>query len=231
MLELFRIAPISSAEIIAGKVLAYGVLGAAIAAISLALLIVAFNIPVLGTCAMLAAVVGLLLLASIGLGLVVAVVSDSERQTVQLSLLILLASVFFSGFVLPLERVQRAGPGDRVPPAGHPRDPAHAGRDAPRFDALRSWEFGALAAIAAVTLLHRLGRPAAVDDARLRARQPRRGSGSIFAVRVAGVAERLRLLVVSRPGSGAGVGISQPGPTDTGGRRTALPAASSIARS
>ena len=35
VLELFRIAPISSAEIIAGKVLAYGVLGAAVAAISL----------------------------------------------------------------------------------------------------------------------------------------------------------------------------------------------------
>ena len=49
VLELFRIAPISSAEIIAGKVLAYGVLGAAIAAISLTLLIVAFHIPVLGT--------------------------------------------------------------------------------------------------------------------------------------------------------------------------------------
>jgi ABC-2 type transport system permease protein len=30
-------------------------------------------------------------------------VSDSERQAVQLSMLVLLASVFFSGFVLPLD--------------------------------------------------------------------------------------------------------------------------------
>jgi ABC-2 type transport system permease protein len=37
------------------------------------------------------------------LGLFIAVISDSERQTVQLSLLLLLASVFFSGFVLPIE--------------------------------------------------------------------------------------------------------------------------------
>lgn len=37
------------------------------------------------------------------MGLLVAVVSDSERQAVQLSLLVLLAPVFFSGFVLDIE--------------------------------------------------------------------------------------------------------------------------------
>jgi ABC-2 type transport system permease protein len=47
--------------------------------------------------------IGLLLLASLGLGLFIAVVSDSERQTVQLSLLLLLASVFFSGFVIAID--------------------------------------------------------------------------------------------------------------------------------
>jgi len=46
--------------------------------------------------------VALLVLASLGLGMLIALVSDSERQTVQLSLLVLLASIFFSGFVLPL---------------------------------------------------------------------------------------------------------------------------------
>ena len=39
---------------------------------------------------------------SLGLGLLISIVSDSERQAVQLSLLVLLASVFFSGFVLPI---------------------------------------------------------------------------------------------------------------------------------
>jgi ABC-2 type transport system permease protein len=45
----------------------------------------------------------MLLLASLGLGLVIATISDSERQAVQLSLLVLLASVFFSGFVLSID--------------------------------------------------------------------------------------------------------------------------------
>jgi ABC-2 type transport system permease protein len=49
-------------------------------------------------------VVGMLLLASLGVGLLIAVVSDSERQAVQLSLLVLLASVFFSGFVLAIDQ-------------------------------------------------------------------------------------------------------------------------------
>ena len=34
--------------------------------------------------------------------LLISLVADSERQAVQLSMLILLASVFFSGFVLPV---------------------------------------------------------------------------------------------------------------------------------
>ena len=47
-------------------------------------------------------IVGLLVFASLGIGLLISVVSDSERQAVQLALLLLLASVFFSGFVLPV---------------------------------------------------------------------------------------------------------------------------------
>ena len=49
-------------------------------------------------------VVVLLSFASLGLGLLISTVVDSERQAVQLSMLVLLASVFFSGFVLPLDQ-------------------------------------------------------------------------------------------------------------------------------
>ena len=55
-----------------------------------------------GKSTFLALVAGLLIASSLGLGLVIAAVSDSEPQTVQLSLLVLLASVFFSGFVLAI---------------------------------------------------------------------------------------------------------------------------------
>jgi ABC-2 type transport system permease protein len=102
VLELFRIAPVNAWELIAGKVVAYLFIGAVVGAITVALLVGPFGIPMLGTPADLALVTGLILLASLGIGLTIAVVSDSERQAVQLSLLVLLASVFFSGFVLSI---------------------------------------------------------------------------------------------------------------------------------
>ena len=43
---------------------------------------------------------GLLVLAATGVGLLVSLVSDSDRQAVQLALIILLASVFFSGLAI-----------------------------------------------------------------------------------------------------------------------------------
>jgi len=103
IIELFRISPISTTEVIVGKVLAFGVLAAAVSAITVGLLVTALGVPLLGSPALLAGVIALLAVASLALGLFIAVISDSERQTVQLSLLLLLASVFFSGFVLPIE--------------------------------------------------------------------------------------------------------------------------------
>jgi len=102
VIELFRIAPVSTTEVLIGKVLAFGLLGSGIAALSLALLVGVLGVPFLGPPAWIVATIALLLLASLGLGLLIAVVSDSERQAVQLSLLVLLASVFFSGFVLAI---------------------------------------------------------------------------------------------------------------------------------
>lgn len=100
LFELFRVSPISTAELIVGKLLAFGIFSGAIAVVTLVLLVTVFGVPMLGDPVLLAGIVGLLVLASLGLGMLIAAVSDSERQAVQLSLLLLLASVFFSGFVI-----------------------------------------------------------------------------------------------------------------------------------
>lgn len=103
IIELFRVAPITTVEVIVGKLLAFGVLAALISLATIALLVGALGVPFLGNPASLAGVLALVTLASLALGLLIAVISDSERQAVQLALLVLLASVFFSGFVLPIE--------------------------------------------------------------------------------------------------------------------------------
>ncbi len=44
-----------------------------------------------------------MLLASLALGMVFAIISQSESQAVQYAMLALLAGLFFSGFILPIE--------------------------------------------------------------------------------------------------------------------------------
>ena len=46
---------------------------------------------------------GLVLLASLGLGLLISLIARTETQAVQFAMLTLLAGLFFSGFLLPLE--------------------------------------------------------------------------------------------------------------------------------
>ena len=152
VIELFRIAPVSTAEVLMGKLLAYGLIGGAIAALTVALLVLGLGVPMIGQVGFVALAIGLLLLASIGLGLLIAVVSDSERQAVQLSLLVLLASVFFSGFVLPI--VEFSEP---VRALAYTLPVTHGIRLLQDFmlrgGTNQAWEFLALAVIALVTLV------------------------------------------------------------------------------
>ena len=67
-----------------------------------ALLVGVLGVPLLGGWLPLVGIVLLLTFASLGVGLLISLVADSERQAVQLSMILLLASVFFSGFVLPV---------------------------------------------------------------------------------------------------------------------------------
>jgi ABC-2 type transport system permease protein len=105
-MELFRASPVRATELVVGKVAAFGFLGAAVAALSLALLSGVLGVPILAPLIWVAVVIGLVLLASLALGLLISVVSSSERQAVQLSMLLLLASMFFSGFVIRTEDFQ-----------------------------------------------------------------------------------------------------------------------------
>ncbi|MBA2300104.1 MAG: ABC transporter permease [Chloroflexi bacterium] len=152
VIELFRIAPVSTIEVLMGKLLAFGLIGGAIATITVALLVLGLGVPIIGQVGFVALAIGLLLVASIGLGLLIAVVSDSERQAVQLSLLVLLASVFFSGFVLPITEFS-----EPVRALAYTLPVTHGIRLLQdlmlRGGTNQAWEFLALAVIALVTMV------------------------------------------------------------------------------
>ena len=100
--DVFRVAPISAAELLIGKYIAYAILGLAVATVVVLATTKGLHLPFVGSVASFGLAVVLLTFASLGLGLLISLVADSERQAVQLSMLVLLASMFFSGFVLPV---------------------------------------------------------------------------------------------------------------------------------
>jgi len=101
-IELFRVAPVSVTNILLGKYLGYTVFLGVITAVLVGLLLL-LGIPFLGNLSLFVGLVGLLILASLGIGFLFSVVSTSDSQAVQLSMLVLLASIFFGGFFLPLQ--------------------------------------------------------------------------------------------------------------------------------
>jgi ABC-2 type transport system permease protein len=152
IMELFRISPISTWEVIVGKLLAFGVLSGLLSSVTLFLMVTVLHVPILGDPLLLALVLALLTIASLALGMFIALISDSERQAVQLSLLLLLASVFFSGFVLRIEEFNAP-----VRTAAYLLPVTHGIRLAQdvmlRGSTNEGWEIVALAVIAAVLLI------------------------------------------------------------------------------
>ncbi len=101
-LELFRVSPISPGETLLGKYLSYMLFGAVIALILTLLIVFGLGVPMLGSWVNYAMVVAALLFASIGFGFVISLIVDTDSQAVQYSMILLLSSVFFSGFFLSL---------------------------------------------------------------------------------------------------------------------------------
>lgn len=107
-IEVFRVAPVSSREILFGKFISYFLQTLVLAVVLAVLMKLALNVPFLGSYSTLLGTVALVILASLGLGFLISAVSNSETQAVQLSLLVLIASVFFSGFLVPLDNLIKA---------------------------------------------------------------------------------------------------------------------------
>jgi len=101
-MELFRVSPLSAAEALFGKYISYLLFGGVIAAILSALLVFALHVPMLGNWWYFALVIAAVLFTSLGIGFAISIVSQTDSQAVQYSMIILLASVFFSGFIMSL---------------------------------------------------------------------------------------------------------------------------------
>jgi ABC-2 type transport system permease protein len=101
-MEMFRVAPLNIAHLMLGKTLAYTIY-VILASVTLGLLMQVLNVPILGSATHLLLLLLLLSLSSIGIGLLISALSSSDSQAIQMTMIVLLLSVFFTGFFLPLE--------------------------------------------------------------------------------------------------------------------------------
>lgn len=105
-MELFQASPLSAFEVLAGKYLSYVLFIAFLTAVLSALLAFGLGAPMLGAWRDYALAIVALLFASLGIGFVISLLAQTTSQAVQYSMLVLLVSVFFTGFFLNLELLQ-----------------------------------------------------------------------------------------------------------------------------
>jgi ABC-2 type transport system permease protein len=103
--ELFRASPVSGGETLIGKYLASFTIGAVVVGLLTAGAVFFFDFNPAGSWGWYAVMSGLVLLASLGLGFVLAAAAANESQAVQYAMISLLVSIFFSGFFISLQRL------------------------------------------------------------------------------------------------------------------------------
>jgi ABC-2 type transport system permease protein len=100
--ELFQASPLSAIEVLLGKYLSYLLFSAVLAATLTGLLAIGLTVPMRGSWFHYAVTIGALLFASLSIGFVLSLVAQTTTQAVQYSMIVLLSSVFFTGFFLNL---------------------------------------------------------------------------------------------------------------------------------
>lgn len=103
MFEVFRVGPVNAWIVMTGKYLAFMLVGGAVGGALVLLAASALGTPMRGDPWWLVAGMVGLLAASVGFGMLLALLSRSDVQAVQFAMLALLASLFFGGFFLDLD--------------------------------------------------------------------------------------------------------------------------------
>ncbi len=102
-LELLINTPVSSAELMIGKVLPYILIGMIQLALILTLGLLLFDVPVRGSLFHLYVAATLFIAANLSLGLLISTAVRTQFQAMQLTVFILLPSILLSGFMFPFD--------------------------------------------------------------------------------------------------------------------------------
>ncbi|KGM55940.1 ABC transporter [Lysobacter daejeonensis GH1-9] len=107
-MELLIATPISSAELMIGKVLPYVAIGLVQTTVVLALGLWLFKVPVRGSLLDVYLAAGLLIVANLTLGLLISTKAKSQFQAMQMTFFVFLPSILLSGFMFPFSGMPKA---------------------------------------------------------------------------------------------------------------------------
>jgi len=107
-MELLIATPVSSAELMIGKVLPYVAIGLVQTTVVLALGLWLFEVPLGGSLLHVYLAAGLLIVANLTLGLLISTRAQSQFQAMQMTFFIFLPSILLSGFMFPFSGMPRA---------------------------------------------------------------------------------------------------------------------------
>jgi ABC-2 type transport system permease protein len=101
-MELFRVSPLSAFETLIGKYLSYFIFESLLVTILTLLILFGLRVPLVGGWQSYVLVIATLIFTSLGLGFVLSLLAKTTSQAVQYAMIVLLASIFFTGFFLSL---------------------------------------------------------------------------------------------------------------------------------
>ncbi len=100
-LEQLFVTPVSRAGLLLGKLLPYAMVGLVEVLIVMTVMIYVFGVPVRGSMLSLIALSTLFIVCSLGLGLLVSTLAQTQVEAMQFAFIIMLPSVLLSGFMFP----------------------------------------------------------------------------------------------------------------------------------
>jgi ABC-2 type transport system permease protein len=105
-MELMRAAPVNALEVLLGKYLGFLIIVGILVSLLTALIHWILGVPFLGSVGLYALVILLVTMVSLGIGFLISNYARSDSQAIQVSMVLMLASIFFSGFFLQLYQLR-----------------------------------------------------------------------------------------------------------------------------
>jgi ABC-2 type transport system permease protein len=106
-IEQLIVTPIRPVELVLGKILPYAVMALLITIEILVIGTFWFGVPIKGSITLLLGISCLFLLSNLGIGLFISTVAHTQQEAMLLTFLMLLPSVFLSGYIFPIAAMPR----------------------------------------------------------------------------------------------------------------------------